>query len=327
MIIMSRKSSCNNYIVHNYQYIEVLVISMQINTEKNQREIKNHGNYSFPVCISPESIESYERGTFMWHWHTEIELTWIISGQIEYLVNDKRYILSEGQGLFANSNALHAGYMIDDRKCRYLSVTFHPRFIYGYKNSLLQTKYVNFITENESWDSLHLSPDTEWQASVIEKIQEIYRLSQSPPQDFEMQVHLILCSIWQQFYQYYHALPAASHSSVKYVSRLKEIITYLQEHASQEVSLDDVAAHVNISKSECCRFFKKHMKLTIFEYLMYLRIQNSLPLLLSGESITKTAGMAGFSTPAYYGQIFRRYMGCSPSQYRQDNQKNPDSFS
>ena len=60
---------------------------------------------------------------------------------------------------------------------------------------------------------------------------------------------------------------------------------------------------------------------------MYLRIQNSLPLLLSGESITKTAGMAGFSTPAYYGQIFRRYMGCSPSQYRHDNQKNPDSFS
>ena len=274
------------------------------------------------MCISPETIESYELGNFMWHWHTEIELTWIISGQIEYLVNDKRYILSEGQGLFANSNALHAGYMINNQKCHYLSVTFHPRFIYGYKSSILQTKYINFITENESWDSLLLSPDIPWQSLILENMKDIYRLSQDPPLDFELQIHLLLCQIWQKFYQYYCAQPVpSSQNSVRYVSRLKEIITFLQEHASQDVSLDDVASHVNISKSECCRFFKKHMKMTIFEYLMYLRIQNSLPLLLSGESITKIAGAVGFSTPAYYGQIFRRYMGCSPSQYRQENQK------
>ena len=68
---------------------------MQIHTEKNQKEIKSHGNYEFPVNISPESIQSYEQGYFLWHWHPEIELTWIISGQIEYYVNDRKYLLSE----------------------------------------------------------------------------------------------------------------------------------------------------------------------------------------------------------------------------------------
>ena len=61
------------------------------------------------------------------------------------------------------------------------------------------------------------------------------------------------------------------------------------------------------------------MKMTIFEYVLFLRIQNSLLLLKNGESVTKTASMAGFSTPAYYGQIFKRYMGCSPSQYRRQH--------
>ena len=56
-------------------------------------------------------------------------------------------ILSQkGEGIFCNSNALHAGYMIDDQDCNYISVTFHPKFIYGYENSILQTKYVDFIT-------------------------------------------------------------------------------------------------------------------------------------------------------------------------------------
>ena len=56
--------------------------------------------------------------------------------------------------------------------------------------------------------------------------------------------------------------------------------------------------------------------MTIFEYLLFLRIQNSLIFLKEGESITRTAGLVGFSSPAYYGQIFKRYMKCTPKEYR-----------
>ena len=293
---------------------------MQIHTEKNQKEIKSHGNYEFPVNISPESIQSYEQGYFLWHWHPEIELTWIISGQIEYYVNDRKYLLSEGEGLFGNINTLHSGYMKDGQDCDYLSVTFHPRFIYGYENSLLQTKYVDFITSNELWHSLKFEKDVTWHQDIIRQIQDICQLAQEPPEDYELQVHMILCSIWQKLYLHYVSQPSVSllHPQ-KHLKRLKDILTYVQEHYAQEITLDDVASHVNICKSECCRFFKKYMKMTIFEYVLFLRIQNSLLLLKNGESVTKTAGMAGFSTPAYYGQIFKRYMGCSPSQYRKQH--------
>lgn len=96
---------------------------------------------------------------------------------MEYVVNDQRYIISEGEGIFCNSNALHAGYMIDDQDCNYISVTFHPKFIYGYENSILQTKYVDFITSNEFWSSLVLKPEIPWQNEIIEYIKEIYTLT------------------------------------------------------------------------------------------------------------------------------------------------------
>lgn len=292
---------------------------MQLHIEKDQKEIKQHGNYEFPVHVSPEAIQSYEQGTFLWHWHREIELTWIMSGQIEYYVNDKKYTLSAGEGLFNNSNALHSGYMIDGQDCNYLSITFHPRFIYGYENSLLQTKYVDFITSNEAWHSLKLQKDVDWHQKIIRKMQEIYRLSQDPPNDYELQVHLLLTDIWRRFYQYYASLPASEHQPQKHLKRLKDILTFVQDNYTQELTLDDIADHVNICKSECCRFFKKYMKMTIFDYILFLRIQNSLPLLMEGESVTKIASTVGFSTSAYYGQIFKRYMGCSPSQYRKDH--------
>ncbi len=292
---------------------------MQLHTEKDHKEIKKHGNYEFPVHISLEKIQAYEQNSFPWHWHPEIELTWIMSGQLEYFVNDKKYLLSEGEGLFGNSNSLHSGYMKDQTECSYVSVTFHPRFIYGYENSLLQTKYVDFITANESWHSLKLQKDVGWHQDILAQIKSIYQLSQSLAPDFELQVHLILTGVWQKLYQYYSSLPASEQQPQKHLARLKDILSFIQENYTQELTLNEIADHVNICKSECCRFFKKYMKMTIFDYILFLRIQNSLALLREGESVTKIASMTGFSSPAYYGQIFKRYMGCSPSRYRKEH--------
>ena len=322
---MSIINTSNKYNVQNYNYIEdynyMEVMPMgQLYIEENRKEIKAHGDYHFPVNISEESIGKYEGGAFPWHWHPEIELTWIQSGQIEYCVNENRYTLSEGDGLFCTTNALHAGYMVDNQNCDYLSITFHPRFIYGYEGSLLHTKYVDYITTNAQWSSLKLDQQIDWQREIVEKIQKIYQMSLNPPMDFELQVHIELSMIWQKLFDYFSNLPEPSTRDAEHLSRLKTILVFIHEHYSEPISLEDIAASVNICRSECCRFFKKHMHMTLFEYLMFYRIQQSLPLLKSNESVTKIAGMVGFSNPCYYGKIFKRYMNCSPSQYKRESQ-------
>ena len=291
---------------------------MQIHIEKNQKEIKDHGSFAFPVNVSIENIQSYEQSSFLWHWHPEIELTWIVSGEMEYHVNDRQYILKEGEGLFGNSNTLHSGYMKDGKECTYLSVTFHPRFLYGYENSILQTKYVDYITANEEWSSLHLEKNVVWHQEILYWVREIYEMSQEPPADYELRVHMLVMQIWQKLYQYFALLPEKEKKPRLHLQRLRDIVSYIQEHYAEEISLKEVAEQVNICKSECCRFFKKHMNMTIFDYILFLRIQKSLPLLKSGESVTEVAGRVGFSSPAYYGQIFKRYMKCTPREYKRN---------
>lgn len=289
---------------------------MQINIEKNQKEKKEHGNYAFPVYVSVEKIEAYEQGAFLWHWHPEVELTWIVSGEMEYHVNDQKYDLAEGEGLFGNSNTLHSGYRKGDSECTYISITFHPRFLYGYESSILQTKYVEFIVGNDQWPSMKLERNLVWHQELIKWMQEIYRLWGERPEDYEMQIHIILMKIWQKLYQYFTKQPEKEKPRREHIQRLRDMVSYMEERYNQDISLKDVASHVNICRSECCRFFKKHMNMTIFEYLMFLRVQKSLPYLKAGESVTKTAGLVGFASPAYYGQIFKRYMKCTPKEYQ-----------
>ena len=289
---------------------------MQIITQKNQKELKEHGNYAFPVNISIEKIQSYEKGIFLWHWHPEVELTLILSGEIEYQVDDNTYLLSAGDGLFCNSNSLHSGHMREDIECTYLSVTFHPRFLYGYENSILQTKYVNHIISNELWSSLLLTRSITWQKEILECISKIYELYQAVPDDFELQTHMLLLIIWHKFYHYFSTQPNNKRKPNQHLQRLRDILLFIEEHYNQDISLEDVAKIANICKSECCRFFKKQMGMTIFDYILYLRIQNSLPLLKKTDSITEVASTVGFASPSYYSQIFKRYMKCTPMEYK-----------
>ena len=160
---------------------------MQIRMDKENRELKAHGSYEFPVNISYEQLSRYERGSFSWHWHPEIELTFVLSGQIGYQVNGKSYVLKEGDGIFCNTNALHSGHMIDGMDCVYISTTFAPRFLYGFSNSVIQTRYVEPVLTDMQLASIVFSPEIDWQNRMwIYRLKRFYGMNGT-----ELASHLI----------------------------------------------------------------------------------------------------------------------------------------
>lgn len=293
---------------------------MQIAINEKQRELKSHGCFEFPVFISPEVLSRYERGAFIWHWHPEIELTYIVTGQISYQVNDRIYELHAGDGIFCNSNALHTGHMIDGEDCHYISTTFHPRMIYGFEGSILQREYVNPLLQNSALGSLAFSPSVPWHAAILDAMKRIYELSLERPAAFELQVTQQLLLIWLSICQNTeicrHA-PDGHTGQSRDIERLRSILSFIQGHYMEKITLDDIAAQINICKSECCRFFKKYMQQSLFDYLLYYRIEKSLPLLTENRlSVTEIAEQTGFSSSGYFSRVFKEQMNCSPSQYR-----------
>ena len=78
---------------------------MQIITNQFQKELKQHGNEQFPFLVSYQKLSEYESGSFMWHWHPEIEITYVQKGTMCYKVNHMVYHLKEGDIVFNNSGA------------------------------------------------------------------------------------------------------------------------------------------------------------------------------------------------------------------------------
>ena len=161
-------------------------------------------------------------------------------------------------------------------------------------------------------------PDTEWQKQILLLIQTIVTDYEGHLPGFELVICQTLLQIWNTLYtNVWSEISPDPSAQYKDIERLRKTITYLQEHYHEHVTLGAIAENVNICASECCRFFKKCMNESLFDYLLDYRIEKSLPLLLERQaSITSVAEQTGFSSPAYFSKIFRQQMGCSPSEYR-----------
>jgi len=100
-------------------------------------------------------------------------------------------------------------------------------------------------------------------------------------------------------------------------ARLKEILVYIQSAYSRSLSLDDIAGHVGLSRSECCRYFKSQTGQTLFEYLIQYRINKSLDILANTDTpVAQIAQAVGFSSQSYYTDRFKGIIGMTPTEYR-----------
>lgn len=292
---------------------------MQLQTDSDRRELKSHGSFGFPVFVSFEKLSDYERGAFTWHWHPEIELTLILQGEILYQVNDKVYHLQEGQGLFCNTNALHTGHMVQGEDCRYLSVTFHPRMISGFENSLVQRELVDPILRNQAFGSAPFWGDAKWERDILEAMKRIELAGQREADTYPLWMQEQLLYIWRRLFESGCAVRGKDSAVTqgRDVERIRQALDYLHSHYAEHITLEEVAKQMNLCRSESCRFFKKYMKQSVFDYLLNYRIEKSMALLAVPElSVTEVATRAGFSSPAYFAKVFREQMQCTPMQYR-----------
>lgn len=297
-------------------------MAAQIRTDRDKKELKEHGSYAFPVMVSEERLSVYG-GSFLWHWHPEIELTIVLEGEILYQVNEETWHLKPGQGLFCNSNALHTGRMADAGDCRYISVTFDTKVLYGYSASLLYTKYIHPVIRDTALSAFSLEPDGGWQQRILDHLSGIWAASQEKSDTVELEIQLSLMQIWLDIYR--HAGCGENAGELipdRSQERIRTILRFIQEHYEEKITLDQIAGQVNICKSECCRFFKKYMQVTMFDYLLAYRIDQSLPLLAGSDwEITEVAGRCGFANPCYYTRVFKRSKGCTPMEFRRKSRE------
>lgn len=102
-----------------------------------------------------------------------------------------------------------------------------------------------------------------------------------------------------------------------YAGMAEEIITYINEHFSEEISVADLAARAGLSHYHFIRTFKKETGFTPHEYIRDTRIATARYLLKNtGLSVKDICFHTGFTSESVFCSAFKSRLGMTPGQYR-----------
>lgn len=96
-----------------------------------------------------------------------------------------------------------------------------------------------------------------------------------------------------------------------------QILAYIHAHYMEDITLCQIADAIHLNASYLSRFFKRHRSETVVSYITRYRIERSKELLLHSDArLYSIAIDVGFNDAAYFSNIFKKYTGYSPSEYK-----------
>lgn len=214
------------------------------------------------------------------------ELTFLISGEMVYYVNNVKYALSSGDIIYVPAGSLRrreTGECLND----YVSINFHS-------DSPLDINIVQMQGINDQVKHL------------LNYFESAYY---SPAKDLQKKLKLALETLLLQL---------DDNANNAYQSSLSsEIISYIHRHYANKITLEDISKATFYSAAYCENEFKKTTGKSIINYLIDVRIGEAKKLL--AESSMSCAGIAaavGFDDANYFSRIFKKRTGYSPLRYR-----------
>lgn len=113
---------------------------------------------------------------------------------------------------------------------------------------------------------------------------------------------------------YYDAPDSIKHDITEN-QKINQILLYINENLTEDLSLEHLASHFYISKYYLSRQFKQFTGLTLYQYIMKKRLIVSRNLLRSGSSVMEACFQCGFGDYSNFLKAFKREFWKTPSNY------------
>lgn len=97
---------------------------------------------------------------------------------------------------------------------------------------------------------------------------------------------------------------------------IKDVLSYLNIHFKENISISDIAEEFSIDKSYLSHLFKEHVGMSLWTYVIFRRIQLFNSLISKNSSIEDTCYQVGFQNYSNFFRLYKKYMNMTPAQFK-----------
>ena len=248
------------------------------------------------------------------HFHEFDKVVVLLSGHVDYTVEDITYALKPWDVLLVKHHTIHKA-LIDktepyDRVIIYLDGKYFDRIM---PNAGLMDCFEKADKDGRQ----RITPDDGQQerlAAALEDYEAAMRdeeLGAEAIRDTQMVKLLVLINRI-----YASGSTAPDRAEATRDPKIAAVLSYINENLGRELSVDELAEQAYLSRYHFMRLFKTQTGSTVHAYVRQKRLLYAARLIREGESAARAAAESGFSDYSAFHRAFRECFGISPGQLK-----------
>ncbi|MGN0452294.1 MAG: AraC family transcriptional regulator [Ruminococcus sp.] len=240
------------------------------------------------------------------HWHKNIEIDYVLKGDLWVMDNNSECVVSDGEYIVINNDNIHqtCGKQ-PQQNVKYLVVLYSYNFLKAYFDDF---ESVCFNVENDETAKAEIKHQLDLIVKCIEEQDDFTDLKITAAMT---QILIELFTKCQQ--ERDETRPELEHEELEYA---KKAIDYIKLNFRESITLGEISAHVGLTPTYFSRYFKQNTRKTFKQYLNLIRLEHALrDIQTSGISETRAAVENGFPSVKAFIATFKSVYNCTLSEY------------
>ena len=279
-------------------------------------EGKKHGTDEFP--IEYYYIDSTHPQYIMPpHWHSEFEIIRVIKGTFTVYLNNEEFNLTKDSIILVPPRVLHRGIPTD---AIYECIVFDTNMLKRRSGERINY-YITPITKSDVTFRCSVQRDD---LDIYISIEALFSQIKNRNEHYELSVYGTLFLLIGNLYNNGYIKKNKSHAlHSKKTNTVITILSYIEDHFTEQISLQTLAKACHKDKKYICRIFREYTSKTPIDYINELRISYAKGLITEKAlSLTQIAYECGYNDSGYFSKVFKKCTGITPSDFKKS--KNSD---
>ncbi|WP_099468777.1 AraC family transcriptional regulator [Konateibacter massiliensis] len=250
---------------------------------------------------------------FDFHYHDFDKIIIFLKGNVTYFIEGKAYYLKPWDILLVNHHDIHKPIIDSTQEYERIILWIDNDYIASQNDRSSDITTCFKLADERSFNLIRL--DTKFQNRLKSIIKELELSLQSE----EFGSNLMSHALFIQFMVYLNriflgSLYLKSDDSLKSDKQIEEILNYINEHITEELSIEYLSEAFFLSKYYLMHKFKKETGFTLHNYILQKRLMHSYHLIQNGVPVLKAAEQSGFNDYSSYLRAFKKLFHKAPSE-------------
>lgn len=280
-------------------------------------ETKMHGKPSFPFIVYHSVLPKDMKG-FPLHWHEEMEIIYVIEGNINITIQNNEYTVHKNEIALIAPESIHSIRQHNDEPAVYFNILFRFSMLSGGEEAICKKKYLDPIYERKFIMPEYLDDSNPIKSELEPLINNLTDINWPDGNKNEFLIKARLLEIMHIIKNHCKKAQGDEKNANEVNRKIKKSLIYLETNYHENITIAQIAKVSNFSESYFSKLFRQLTGSSFTRYLKDYRLERAAQMLRNSDSrVSDVAFLVGFNNLSYFTRAFKTKYKINPKAYKE----------